>query len=151
MDAVLGESSETKQRIASGLSFLNSITSLFPSKYKLFHLLQNAPDAIYDLKDALQSKNDIPNWIHVLLDAGILVNLNKWHTDDALDVISNLDDGYTAFTGRDGVREIGQVIQNTVKDIKGLQITQEAKDNVEKQIQNFNVNHYANGGLIRKI
>ena len=142
---------EVLQRIASGLSVWSSVASLFPSKYKAFHMFaQNLPDVGLDFK-SLVDDFSTKNVVHLLLDLGSGVTLNKFRGDDILSVISATDDGYNAVTGGDIFDDTEDAVKEGKRVLKGLGVSQEAVDEVKKQIQASKSNNYKNGGLIRRI
>lgn len=142
---------EALQRMASGLSTWNNIASLFPSKYKTWHMIaQNLPDFGLDTKSTITDFS-INNLVHLLLDAGSGVTLNKLHGDDIVSVLSATDDGYNAVTGKDILEETGKLMDDGQRVLKGLGVSQEAADEVKKQIQASKSSNFKNGGLIRRI
>jgi len=96
-------------------------------------IAQNLPDFGLDAKSLI---NDVSakNIVHTLLDLGSLVTLNKFHGDDIVSILSATDDGYNAATGRDIFDDTGNAMKEGQRVLKGLGVSQEAVDEVKKQI-----------------
>lgn len=111
------------KRVAAGASTVGGIISLIPHPAaKIIGGLLQLPDIYYDIKDNINDPSSKTNWAHTGLDFGSqLRHLVPGQVDDVLFQIPGLiDDGYSALTGRDIIKDIRRKFATTPKNKRSI-------------------------------